>query len=49
MIEILTVGVPVDHCADKAEFADRAFEFSGSRRGILHRKMREAQSGPAAS
>ena len=42
VIEILTVGVAVDHRAAEFEIADATFSSSAARLGVLHRQMGEA-------
>ena len=43
VIEVATVGVPIDHGAAKPQLSDGAFEFVGRRDWILHGKMRETR------
>ena len=43
VVEILPVGVPVDHGAAKLKLARATFELVGRGAGILHRQMREAR------
>ncbi len=43
MIEILAVGVAVDHGAGEFQIAHAALEFVGRGLCVLHRKMREAE------
>jgi hypothetical protein len=42
MVEILPVGVAVDHGAAEFQLPDAALQFIGSGLGVLHRQMREA-------
>ena len=41
-VEVLAVGMAVDHGATKLEFSHAAFEFVGGRQGVLHRQVGKA-------
>ena len=42
VVEILPVGVAIDHGAAELQFADAAFQLIGRRLGVLHREVSEA-------
>jgi hypothetical protein len=43
MVEILAMGVAVDHGAAELQFVDTALQFVRRRARILHRQMRETR------
>src|SRR5215216_4836818 len=42
IIEILAIGMAVDHCADETEIADTALQLFGGAKRVLHGEMRQA-------